>query len=322
MGPGSVARTTGAGASRSFFPLLMDGLREHWRSVVGLVGLLVAFLLFILALGAAGIVNLGFVQESWGTFRSPAVVSLVLTTAAFGIGFLAAVPLGLVRAYGPRYFRRRIRRNVGRPEAPAAEASTVGRGVGRKSLIAAAYGFTTAYVEAVRGTPFFVQMYLVFYFMTSKWPHLWEVYALVGLTVLTLNTAGYQSELLRAGFQSVGQNQIDAAKALGMRPYEVFLHVTLPQSLRLVVLPLVNEWISLFKASAILAYISVQELYFNASQIGSTHPIEGFIMVAVVYVGIIVPLSRIVTYVERKRRIPGLGTPVEVRVRRRRPAAA
>ena len=48
----------------------------------------------------------------------------------------------------------------------------------------------------------------------------------------------------------------------------------------------------------------------------------GFIMVAVVYVGIIVPLSRIVTYVERKRRIPGLGTPVEVRVRRRRPAAA
>src|SRR2546426_6736431 len=103
-----------------------------------------------------------------------------------------------------------------------------------------------------------------------------------------------------------------------MRNRQVFAHVTIPQSLRLVILPLANEWISLFKASTLLAYIAIPELFFMASEIGSGRPIEGFVMVALYYLIIIIALSRTVGYLERKRRIPGLGVPVRAGLRPRR----
>src|SRR2546425_680659 len=145
---------------------------------------------------------------------------------------------------------------------------------------------------------------------------------------LTLNTLGYQSEVFRAGFQSVNQAQIEAAKAVGMRPRQAFVHVTLPQGLRLITLPLVNEWVALFKASALLGLVAVPELNWAAGYLGSGsrgHPIEAFIMVSAVYLAIIIPLSKAVGYWERTRRIPGLGTPEPGRVRTagvRRPVPA
>jgi ABC-type amino acid transport system permease subunit len=143
------------------------------------------------------------------------------------------------------------------------------------------------------------------------YPPIPEQFYVAGLLALFLNTAGYQAEVLRGGFQSVGQGQAEAARAIGMRSAQIFRHITLPQALRLVVLPMTNEWIALFKATAILSTWPILEILLQSEQLGVNegHPIEAFIMLAAMYLLVNVTLGKSVTYVERKTRIPGLGTP-------------
>ncbi len=291
---------------------VLAGLREHWRSVVGFAGLMMFLTALLFFLGSIGIVRLDVMERQWGSFGDPAFLSLLLSTSAYGCGFLVAIPLGWLRATGSRYFHRGRRIGVAVPAG------------GRKGLAAFAYGGVTGFVEVLRGTPIFVQAFIWFYLMIAVAPRLWQVFTIAGFLTLFVNTSAYQSEVFRAGIQSVGQGQVDAARALGMKPRQIFLSVTLAQSLRLVVLPLTNEWIALFKASSVLGYIAVPELYSRALDIGARFPIEGFVMVGLVYLAIIVPISRVITYVERKRRIPGLGTPIDIRRTRRtaRPSTA
>ena len=179
------------------------------------------------------------------------------------------------------------------------------------------YGFASGYVTAIRGTPFLVQVFVVYYAFIFAYPR----YVLLGvalpfwagLIALAINTTAYQAEALRGGFQSVERSQIEAARALGLGKVQIFLRITLPQSLRLVTLPLSNEWISTFKTSTILSYITVVELYFWArSDIAYqlARPIEAFVIVAIFYLVINVTVSRTVSYVEKRYRIPGLGSMV------------
>lgn len=297
---------------------LASMVRKHARSAVTVGGFLGAVVLLIILLGAAGILDLGFVVNNWGTLWGPALISLELTMASFLLGFALAIPLGVVRAYVPGMFRRGPKPSKAEPDRSAPTGADWRGGPSRggtvrRALLAPAYGVATGYVEAIRGTPFYVQMWIVWYLISFTAPRLPNLFFVIGLVALTLSTVGYQAEVLRAGFQSVGQGQIEAAKSIGMRGRQVFAHITFPQALRLVVLPLTNEWIGLFKISAILNFISVEELMFQAGELGSNlaHPIEAFLMVAVMYCAILIPLSRVVTYIENKKRIPGLGSAVE-----------
>jgi ABC-type amino acid transport system permease subunit len=170
-------------------------------------------------------------------------------------------------------------------------------------------------VAAVRGTPALVQVFVVYYVFIFSYPRL-EILGQptaywAGLVALTINTTGYQAEALRGGFQAVESGQLEAARALGMGPFHVFRRITLPQALRLVTLPLSNEWISNFKTSTVLSYITIVELYAWARtsiayELG--RPVEAFVILAIFYLVINVTLSRAVAYVERRRRIPGLGS--------------
>jgi ABC-type amino acid transport system permease subunit len=304
--------------ARKTLGTMRDGIREYRRSIAGLFGLLAFLIVVITLLGSVGVLDLNFIATRWNTMYGPALLSLFLTNASFFIGFAAAIPLGLTRAYGPTI----LRRARGRPTETLSYARAkelygsrkalwvvAGRKI-RKALFAPAYGFATGYTEAMRGTPFYVQIWIVFYLFIFAWPTLPGLYIIIGLVALTLNTAGYQAEVLRAGFQSVGQGQIEAAKAIGMRASKVFLHITLPQALRLIILPLTNEWVSLFKASAIVSFIAVVELFYQSEQLGVNqgHPIEAFLLIAMMYLVINIPLSKALSYIERKKRIPGLGT--------------
>ncbi len=233
----------------------------------------------------------------------PVMVSLASTMVAFVIGFALAIPMGMLRAFGPNLIRR---------------------GGPRSIAIRPVYYFVTGYDEAMRGTPAFVQILLVSAVLqrvlSGSTPNI-EFWG--GTLALTINTIGYQSEVFRAGFQSVSQGQIEAAKSIGMTPFRTFRHITLPQGLRLIVLPLTNEWIGLFKASALLYYIAVQEAMWAAFHLSyiDAKPLEAFLAVSFYYLLIMVPLSKVITYVEKKKRIPGLGTVEPVRKRWIRPGA-
>ncbi len=242
----------------------------------------------VLAMAEAGLVSLTFIAQNWTFLLGPALTSVWVTVLSFLIGFTLAIPMGLTRAFAPRIIRERDRRVI---------------------ALAPLYSVVTAYVEAIRGTPALVQIFLIANVASSIFQGNPNIPILAGILALTINTAGYQAEVFRAGFQSVGQSQIEAAKSIGMRPVQVFGHITLPQSLRLILLPLANEWIGLFKTSALLWLVAVQELTWAGSYLGNnrSHPIEAFLMISAVYLTIILLLSRVVNYLERTRRIPGLG---------------
>ncbi len=306
---------------RSSLAILGEGLRKSATSILAVVGLLVGILILFFALGELGAYNMDFVIENLPSGLEPALTSLIFTNVSFVIGFLAALPLGLIRAYGPGIIRRRkATASALLPYARAKELYGTGKAIRvvilqnlRRVLVAPAYGFATGYVETMRGTPFLVQMFIVLSAMLVVAPRMeflgWNVFYWSGLIALTLNTAGYQAEVFRAGFQSVGQGQIEAAKAIGLKGRQVFSRITLPQSTRLIILPLTNEWISLFKASTILSYITILELFFFARQIALHGPgIEAFIILSIFYLAINVPLGRAISYIEHRRRIPGLGT--------------
>ena len=299
-------------------------MSSYWQGVVGFAIVIVLFAAFVVVLNLLNVISLTFVLDFWHTGYGPLATSLVLTAASYLFGFFGAMPLGLIRAYGRGVLRRRkgappdvVSFARARDLYGTAKAVRVVAGHKlRRGLIAPFYGLSTFYVEAVRGTPFLVQTFLVFYVFLFAFPQVSflgaDVYFLSGLAALTINTLGYQSEVLRAGFQSVGQGQIEAAKAIGLKGRQVFAYITLPQSLRLIVLPLVNEFIALFKASTILSYIAIFELFRWSGDLGQKygHPIEGFLMISMIYLLINVPLGRAVSFIEQKKRIPGLGTPL------------
>jgi len=169
----------------------------------------------------------------------------------------------------------------------------------------------------MRGTPFLVQLQIVYFAIIFTVPRLtflgWDATYLAGFFALLMNTTGYQSEAFRGGFQSVDAGQIEAAKAVGLTRLQVFARVTLPQSMRLVTLPLANEWISNFKTATILSLLGIIELFYWAHidiSFDLGHALEGFVMLTIFYLVINVTVSRVVTYVERVRRIPGLGSPI------------
>jgi His/Glu/Gln/Arg/opine family amino acid ABC transporter permease subunit len=267
------------------------------------LGVTIAVLLFF-ALGGLGFYSIPFILQYLPSGLGPAEASIELTTLSFLIGFFLALPLGVIRAYPPRSVQ-------GAPGSPR----EIGRSSIRRLLTWPLYGFATAYVAVIRGTPFLVQVFLVYYAVIFAYPRL-MLFGLsapfwAGLLALTINTTGYQAEALRGGFQSVERSQIEAARAVGMTRAQTFWNVTLPQGLRLVTLPLTNEWISNFKTSAIMSYIGFAELFFWSRTYVAyqlARPIEAFVMIAIFYLVINVTLSRVISYVEARRRIPGLGT--------------
>ncbi|MFZ0698634.1 MAG: ABC transporter permease subunit [Thermoplasmata archaeon] len=254
------------------------------------------------ALGAAGAYSIPFIIQNLPSGFGPLEISLEFTTYTYIIGFGIALGLGLVRAYPPRrdptVSRKRLRTRLS--------------WLWRWPL----YAFTSGYVAAIRGTPFLVQLFIVWNVMIFTVPHLlflgWDVNYWAGFIALLINTAGYQVEVFRGGFQSVGAGQIEGAKAVGLSRVQTFFRVTLPQTIRLMSLPLTNEWISNFKTATILSFIGVFEVYDWAHTniaLYDAQPIAAFVMLCIFYVGVNVTLSRVVTYIERVRRIPGLGSP-------------
>lgn len=274
------------------------------RSLLPIFALLLAAGGFLVFLDAAGVLDLGFMAANLNLMYAPALLTLGITAASFLLGSCIGLPIGFLRAFYPALKKR----------------STSGQHRRASALLAVStplYGFGTGYMEAIRGTPFLVQMWLVYFFVLAAFAQVPRVEILAGILALTINTGAYQSEIFRAGFQAVGQGQVEAAQAIGLRPGGRFRSVILPQALRVSVLPLTNEFIGVLKASSILSVISVFELTFMTRHIGANlgHPLEAFVMVSLFYLAIIIPISKVLARVERTHRIPGLGVAEPPRLR-------
>ncbi len=172
--------------------------------------------------------------------------------------------------------------------------------------------FGDLYVETVRGTPLLIQIVFVWSAVLILGPPEWNLVtkSLVGgLLAMTINTGGYQAEIFRGGIQTIDAGQVEAGRAVGLSRWGTLRHIVLPQTLRLAMPPLTNEFIALFKASALLFVIGVAELNQQARGIYVFNPqvFEVFLVVTAIYLLVTIPLSRAVGYMERRFAIPGLG---------------
>ena len=158
--------------------------------------------------------------------------------------------------------------------------------VGRNSNLRWLSAFCTGYVEAIRNTPFLVQIFLVFFGLSSIGLTLSAVS--VAIIALTINVGAYTSEIMRAGFNSVHAGQWEAAECLGLSRTQVYWHVVLRPAVERVYPSLTSQFILLMLASSITSQISVSELTGNANYIQgiSFRPMETFITIGVMYFGL------------------------------------
>jgi polar amino acid transport system substrate-binding protein len=156
-------------------------------------------------------------------FLQGAIVTVLLSVAAFAI----AMPLGMLLA----------------------AARVEGGGAAR--------GLATTYVEAFRGTPVLLQLYVLYFGLAPVLKLSAMTAAIVGLG---LNYAAYEAEVYRGAMLAVPRGQLDAASALGLGPWQSLRYVVLPQALRTALPAATNDFVSLLKDSSLVSVLTVVEL--------------------------------------------------------------
>jgi polar amino acid transport system permease protein len=147
------------------------------------------------------------------------------------------------------------------------------------------------YIEFFRGTPFLIQVFLLYYVGPVFGLDLSAMAA--GIIGLSLYGGAYFAEIYRSGILSIPKGQIEAAQALGISEAAILFRIVIPQMLGLILAPLANQIITLVKESAILSVITVQELTFVGQRaISETYNyVEVYAMVALLYWAIVSSLS-------------------------------
>ena len=142
------------------------------------------------------------------------------------------------------------------------------------------------YVWIIRGTPLLLQIMFVWLALPTILPAGFEISDFTcAVIALSLNVGAYNTECVRAGILAVPHGQIEAARALGLSPFQTFVDITLPQSLRVALPALANNLASLVKDSSLAYAISVVELTMAGYRVQaeSYQPIPVFMTSAVVY---------------------------------------
>ena len=155
------------------------------------------------------------------------------------------------------------------------------------------------YVNVVRGTPVFLQIYIAFFGLPLAGIQIPPF--VLGVIVLAMNSAAYQCEIFRAGIQSINKGQFEASRSLGMNAAQTMMFVIIPQTVRRVLPTMTSEFILLYKDTSLLAAVGIMEIVMFAKTIvASTGSITPYIVAAVFYLVITIPLAKLVGNLEAK----------------------
>ncbi len=157
--------------------------------------------------------------------------------------------------------------------AAAAQAAAVVLGLGiallRASPIAPLRWFAATYVWLFRAIPTLLQLVFVWNALPQLIPSLrdpWFTPFLAAFVALSLNEAAYRAEITRAGLSAVDKGQVLAGKTLGLTGSQVFRLIVLPQTIRVIIPPTGNEFITLLKLTSLASVISLRELMTITNQ--------------------------------------------------------
>ncbi len=198
-----------------------------------------------------------------------------LTFLALALGLVLAVPLGLLRT-------------------------------SRNPLV---NGPVWAYTYFFRGTPLLVQLFLIYYgagqFEAVRSSLLWPLLSqawFCALLAFTLNTAAYTAEIVRGAVLATPAGEIEAARALGMRPALAYRRIVLPSAFRRALPAYGNEVIFMLHGSAVASVVTIVDLTGAARIVNSRYysPYEAFLTAAVFYMALTFAIAGLVRLLERR----------------------
>lgn len=181
-----------------------------------------------------------------------ALMTLALSFTAIACGTLVGTAGAIAASFGPRWLRRVV----------------------------------ACYVEAIRNTPFLVQLFLVFFGLPTVGLQIDAVTA--ALMAMSVNLGAYATEIIRAGVQSIHRTQLEAAAALAMTRWQTIRHVVLVPAFEKVYPALASQFTLMMLTSSVVSTISVEELTAVASVIDSQtfRTFESYILVMLLYIGL------------------------------------
>jgi len=203
----------------------------------------------------------------WTLLGRAALTTIALACLSMPIAIALGLAVAVGRAYGPRWIAWPL----------------------------------SGYVELLRGTPLLLQLYVIYYLLPTwglRMPEFWA-----GVLGLSINYSAYEAENYRAGLGAVPRGQMEAALALGLGKFRALRRVVLPQALRIVIPPVTNDFVALFKDTSVCSVIAVVELTGMYNRLYNNHPgrvLELGLATAVLYFGMSYPVSLLARRYERR----------------------
>jgi polar amino acid transport system permease protein len=200
----------------------------------------------------------------------PLILSGLITTLALGftciiLGFFAGILLAMLRLYGGR----------------------------------AISAVTVAYIDVFRSIPVLVLLFIVYYALPFAGIRLTSFIA--ATMAISMVSAAYSAEIVRAGIEAIPRGQFEAARALGLHFSTTMRLVVLPQAIKIVVPPLTSNSINVMKDTALASVVAMPDLLKQANQAQAlaANPTP-LIVAAIIYLLILLPLVRLVGLLEKR----------------------
>jgi polar amino acid transport system permease protein len=160
------------------------------------------------------------------------------------------------------------------------------------------------YVHMLRGTPFLVQIYVVYYVLPTTGLAVFQLSSLEAAVIaLSLYTSTYVAEIVSAAIEAVPRGQTEAARACGFTAFQALWYVVLPQAFKMMMPPMGGVYVLVIKNTAVLSVIGVTELVREANISIQRFPafiMPVFLLVAVMYFCYCYPVLRITRWAEKK----------------------
>jgi len=162
----------------------------------------------------------------------------------------------------------------------------------------------TVYVEVIRGIPLLVQLFYIYY---ALGPLLHLPGPASAILAMSICYGAYMGEIFRAGIQSIPKGQMEAALALGMSRTQALWRVILPQTVKVILPPIGNEFIALLKDSSLVSILAVSDLLRRGREYASTtfYYLQAYTIVALIYLIMTLFFSRLVGMMEARLRNHG-----------------
>jgi polar amino acid transport system substrate-binding protein len=190
-------------------------------------------------------------------------VTILITILSMPVAMMLGLPIALARLYGPPPFR----------------------------------WLALLYVEFFRGIPVLILLYFLYFGLPVVLGPLQAAVLAFGL-----NYTAYEAEIYRAGIASLPVGQWEAAASLGMTPWLAFRRIILPQAIRVILPPMTNDFVALFKETSVASIIAVVELskQYQILSKSSLQYLEIGLATAALYLAMSVPLGHLSRYLEKR----------------------